>query len=353
MKILVTGTAGFIGSFLTRALISLDHSVVGIDNFHPYYSKKAKNFNLDLIRFHSGQDLKEFTGKSISKIYSKLSEKTETKKSKGYFKFIECDIRKYRSLAKIIKQERITHIVHLAAMAGVPYSIEKPREYVEVNIDGTTNLLDIAVKNKISNFIFASSSSVYGASQKVPFIETQNVDNPISPYAATKRMGEILCYTFSYLYLLPITCLRFFTVYGPLQRPYGMAIQKFIRQTDKGEPMTVYGDGTMSRDYTYIDDTVRGIISALNKPQRYQIYNLGNSHPVSLKRLTALITKYMQKGKTEYLDKPSTEVPTTYANISKAQKELSYKPEVTIEPGLKRQIEIYKSMPKWYKELEV
>lgn len=352
MNILVTGTAGFIGSYLARKLIVEGYNVIGIDNFDKYYSRKAKEFNIDLIYLAAKKNPRHFKKTNITPIFKRL-DKWESNNSHlvGIFKFIETDIRKSKKLKKLFQENKIDKIVHLAGMAGVPFSIKDPIKYTSVNLGGTVNLLNLAVKYKIQNFIFASSSSVYGSTSQVPFKEAQNVDNPISPYAATKRMGEIICYTFSYLYKLPITCLRFFTVYGPLQRPYGMAIQKFIKLIFQNKNIPIFGNGKMGRDFTYITDIVEGIIKALNKPQRYKIYNLGNSYPISINKLADLIIIKMEKGSKVYIDKPPTEVPITYADITRAKKELGYMPKVSINLGLKRQIEIFKIMPKWYQKL--
>jgi UDP-glucuronate 4-epimerase len=360
MKVLVTGAAGFIGSYLSRSLLTKGISVIGIDNFHPYYDRRAKEWNLDLVSLSIHKEPTLFTQKddkaTLRRIWDKISEYTLTPDQQSYtdsgsFTFYECDIRDNNKLKKIFREESISHIIHLAAMAGVPYSIKDPKLYTEVNIDGTVTLLDLAVKNKIENFIFASSSSVYGATTEIPFSENQNVDDPISPYAATKRMAEIMCYTYSYLHKLPIICLRFFTVYGPLQRPYGMAIQKFIKLTHQGKPMTVYGDGKMGRDFTFVSDTVSGIESALHTEQPYAIYNLGNSSPVTVNEITDIIKAKMKKGTVEYLPQPPTEVPITYADISKAHKELGYSPEVDIEEGISKQVEIFLDMPAWYQDM--
>lgn len=355
MTILITGAAGFIGSFLSRALTGQGHDVIGIDNFHPYYDRRAKEFNLDLTRLQSEEPLLSFQKSDLIRIFSKLEEFSSFPAGNevGTFTFLEADIRDSEKIGKIFSKKSIDTVVHLAAMAGVPYSIQDPLLYSDVNINGTVNLLNHAAANHVSNFVFASSSSVYGATAEVPFKETQNVDNPISPYAATKRMGEIMCYTFNYLHKLPITCLRFFTVYGPLQRPYGMAIQKFIKLVDQGKPMTIYGDGKMARDFTYIDDTLQGIIAAIKKPQAYAIYNLGNTNPVTVNKLAETIIKYLGKGKKTHLEKPATEVPITYADISSAEKDFGYSPEINIQEGLRRQIGIYKIMPAWYKQLDV
>lgn len=353
MKVLITGAAGFIGSFLSRRLLSEGYDVVGVDNFHEYYARGAKEFNLDLTRAFVGRAASQDQPKAheILGLLQKFSLFSQAKKKLGKFDFFECDIRDKDGLARIFRENEVETIVHLAAMAGVQASIHNPKLYADVNILGTINLLDLAVEYKIQNFVFASSSSVYGATTEVPFKETQNVDNPISPYAATKRMNEIMNYTYSYLHSLPVTCLRFFTVYGPLQRPYGMVIQKFIKHAYHDKKLPVYGDGTMKRDYTYIDDIVDGIVRALQKPQKYEIYNLGNENPVDLNELTSMIIKLLGKGEVEYLESPKTEVPITYADISKAKNDLGYNPSVKILEGLKRQVEVYKAMPEWYKEL--
>jgi len=355
MKILVTGAAGFIGSNLCRQLLLRGDDVVGLDNFHEYYPRRCKEFNIDLINISCNQNLEFFDEKDITPVYKKIlqyEEKNLQEKNIGDFTFIEGDIVNYKLLEDIFEKERFDAVVHLAAMAGVPYSIKDPRLYTSVNVDGTTNLLNLSRLHNVSNFVFASSSSVYGNSKDVPFSEDKVENKPVSPYAATKLAGEVLCYTFHHNFNLPVTCLRFFTVYGPLQRPYGMVIQRFINQAFHNIPLTIYGDGSMARDYTYVADTISGIISAVDKKLDYEVINLGNSSPVNLNDLVKEIKEAVEIDiKTEYLDKPSTEVEVTYADISKAKKLLGYDPKTNLKEGIKRQVEVLKAMPDWYRNL--
>lgn len=354
MKILVTGAAGFIGSYTSRRLIQEGHDVIGIDNFDSFYSRKAKELNIDITNISAKKPVDFFDVKEITPIFEQInsfSGNTQTTRT-GNYEFCEVDITDYAKLIDIFQKHKIDAIVHLAAMAGVTSSIKDPRKYTHVNIDGTTNLLELSKLNKINNFVFASSSSVYGNCTDIPFKETLDVNFPISPYAATKRMGEIISYTYHYLHNINISCLRFFTVYGPLQRPYGMAIQKFIKQTYHDKPMTVYGDGTMARDFTYIDDIVDGIFRTIVRNQGYNVYNLGNTNPVSLNILTKKIKDIMGKGSVEYFECPPTEVNITCANIENAKSEIDYSPKTSFDEGLKKQIDTFISMPEWYKNLE-
>lgn len=356
MKILVTGAAGFIGSYLCRELIWRGDDVFGVDNFHEYYPRKCKEFNVDLINTSAdGNVLENFKAQEIYPIYQKLLEfKKEDKEEikSGSFNFVEGDITNFDLMQYIFDKGNFDVVVHLAAMAGVPFSIRDPRLYTSVNVDGTINLLNLSVNKNVSNFVFASSSSVYGNTKDVPFSEGNVANKPISPYAATKLAGEILCHTFHHNFNLPITCLRFFTVYGPLQRPYGMVIQRFINQALHKIPLTVYGDGSMARDYTYVSDIVSGIIKAVDKKCDYEIVNLGNSSPVNLNELIEQIRSNVGvKLEVSHLDKPSTEVDITYADISKANKLFGYDPKIKIDEGIKRQVEVLKLMPDWYRNL--
>ncbi|MHC4740721.1 MAG: NAD-dependent epimerase/dehydratase family protein, partial [Planctomycetota bacterium] len=231
-KALVTGAAGFIGSHLSERLTSEGWDVVGLDNFDPFYSEEVKRSNISGLV------------------------------SSNKFELIEGDIRDAECVGKILSGGNIDIIVHLAAKAGVRPSIEDPLGYQDVNINGTMVMLEAAVRNRIPKFVFGSSSSVYGNNEKVPFSETDNVDYPISPYAATKKACELLCHTYSHLYGIGMTCLRFFTVYGPRQRP-DLAIHKFARLIEAGEAIPVFGDGSMRRDFTYIDDIINGVVAAM------------------------------------------------------------------------------------------
>ena len=305
MKVLVTGAAGFIGSHLSERLLSEGRQVVGLDNFDDFYDPQIKRRNIaDCLKNNN-------------------------------FRLIEGDIRDSAAVDKAVG-DGIEVIVHLAARAGVRPSIAKPALYADVNINGTMVLLEAAKKHKISKFIFGSSSSVYGNNEKVPFSEDDNVDFPISPYAATKKACELICHTYHHLYGISITCLRFFTVYGPRQRP-DLAIHKFSRLIEQGKPIPVYGDGTMSRDFTYIDDILDGVVAAMQKCDGYNIYNLGESRPISVNDLVVEIEKALGKKATkEYQPPQAGDVERTYADVTKAIKELGYNPSTAIEDGLAR-----------------
>jgi UDP-glucuronate 4-epimerase len=312
--ILVTGGAGFIGSHLIDHLLEAGNLVTTIDDFNDFYDPKIKAINQE----------RHFNYES--------------------FKSINADIRDQATLRQIFGENDIGRVVHLAAMAGVRPSLERPAHYTDVNITGTQSLLEVSAEHKIDGFIFASSSSVYGNNEKTPFSEDDNVDRQISPYGATKKMGEILCYTYNHLYDIPMTCLRFFTVYGSRQRPE-MAIHKFVRHILSGKPIPFFGDGETARDYTYIDDIISGILSAMKNVGDYAIYNLGNSEPIKLKELVAIIEE--QTGKNLVLDKqelPPGDVIQTFADITRAKKHLEYNPQVHINDGIGRFIDWYEQI---------
>jgi UDP-glucuronate 4-epimerase len=305
MKVLVTGVAGFIGSHLGEKLLADGFEVVGLDNFDDFYSPRIKQDNIALC-------LKQDS-----------------------FRFVEGDIRDRAGVEGVLKNNRIDMIVHLAAKAGVRPSIEKPLEYQDVNVNGTMVLLEAGRQHGVKKFIFGSSSSVYGNNEKVPFAETDNVDYPISPYAATKRAGELLCHAYSYLYEMDIICLRLFTVYGPRQRP-DLAIHKFARLIEADEPIPVYGDGSMARDFTYIDDIIQGIRAAMEHGKGYRIYNLGEAQPYRLDGLIGELEQALgKKARIERLEVPAGDVRQTFADIERAKKELGYRPQTTLSEGLK------------------
>ncbi len=309
--IVVTGAAGFIGSTLSHALLARGDEVVGFDNFHPYYDPRLKRANVAELATRKG------------------------------FHFLEGDLRDAKFVESVFAGRKIDAVVHLAAMAGVRPSISDPMLYSDVNLTGTMLLLEAMRKNGVKRLMFGSSSSVYGGSKDVPFKESQIADRPVSPYAATKRAGEILCHTYHHLHGFSIACLRFFTVYGPKQRPE-MAIHQFTSKIEKGEPIPFFGDGTSQRDYTYVDDIVEGILAALDRSQGFQIYNLGGSHTIDLRGLVAAIEKRV--GRKAILDKKPDQpgdVPITSADVSKAEREIGWRPKVTIEEGLDRFIAWY------------
>jgi len=303
MKALITGAAGFIGSHLCERLLAEDWTVVGIDNFNDFYDPQIKRNNIcDCLKDEN-------------------------------FQLIEADIRDGQAMEKAIGED-VQIIVHLAAMAGVRPSIAQPLLYSDVNINGTMVLLESAKKHQVNKFIFGSSSSVYGNNEKVPFSEDDNVDFPISPYAATKRAGELICHTYHHLYDMSITCLRFFTVYGPRQRP-DLAIHKFAKLIEQDEPIPIYGDGSMMRDFTYIDDILNGIVAAMSNCNGFNIYNLGESHPITVNDLIMEIENALgKKAVRQYQPPQPGDVERTYADITKSAKELGYNPKKPIQAGL-------------------
>jgi UDP-glucuronate 4-epimerase len=313
-NILVTGGAGFIGSHLCGHLLRDGYHVICIDNFDSFYDPNIKIKNVKEM-------VKEFP---------------------QWFELITGDIRNQEHLAEIFKKNRIDLVIHLAARAGVRPSIEQPLLYEDVNVRGTIALLEVCKEYGIKDFIFASSSSVYGENQRVPFSEEDLDIQPISPYGATKRAGELLCHSYHHLYRMNIACLRIFTAYGPRQRPE-MAIHKFTRLVDQGEKIPIYGDGSSRRDYTYIDDLIEGIIAVIQRHRGFEIYNLGESQTTTLKELIQMIEEALgKKANIEVLQAQPGDVSVTYADISKAKRMLGYQPKVKMEEGIKRFVEWYK-----------
>lgn len=308
--ILVTGAAGFIGSNLVDSLLTDGHQVVGIDNFDPFYERTIKENNLSKARLHQN------------------------------FKFYECDILNRDSLETLFHQHSIHSVIHLAAKAGVRPSIEDPMGYFKVNIDGTLSILECCKKYTVNRLLFASSSSVYGNNHKVPFSEKDPVDHPVSPYAATKKAGELLCYTYHHLYQIPIACLRFFTVYGPRQRPE-MAIHKFTRMIYHKQPIPVFNEGLCKRDYTYIDDIIQGIKAVLTTPQlTYDVINLGGDRTISTLDLIKKIEITLQKSaELNLLPAQPGDVEQTNADLSHARKNYLYKPNFPIDKGIQLFVE--------------
>jgi UDP-glucuronate 4-epimerase len=310
-KVLLTGGAGFIGSHLAQALLRRGVQLAIVDELNDFYAPQRKQENLAEIR------------------------------SGGSFEFFQTDICDTAALRAIFERFRPELIVHLAARAGVRPSLVDPALYERVNIAGTMNLLELCREFDVSRFIFGSSSSVYGVAERVPFSEANVELRPISPYAATKISGEMMCFTYAYLYGLTAVCLRFFTVYGPRQRP-DLAIHKFTELLETGRPLPIFGDGLSGRDYTFVEDIVAGVLAAMeHEPaagpgnSRFDIFNLGNSHPVRLAELIKLLEKITgQRATRQQLPEQPGDVPITWADISKAQRLLGYDPKTPIEKGL-------------------
>lgn len=308
MRLLVTGGAGFIGSHLIDKLLQEKFFVITIDDFNDYYDPSIKRRNIE-----------------------------NAIKNKN-FRLFECDIRNNAALEEIFKREKPELIIHLAARAGVRASLNNPVLYTEVNVDGTLNLLDLAKKYNVKKIIFGSSSSVYGNTSHIPFREDDTNIQPISPYGVSKLSAEYYCEIYNKLFGIDIIALRFFTVYGPRQRP-DMAIFKFAKCILEGKKIGVFGNSKTQRDYTFVSDIVDGIYTAISKKPKgnFEIYNLGNSHMVELSYLIKLLEKNIgKKAKIKRLPEQTGDVRLTYANISKAKKDLNYNPKVSIEEGISK-----------------
>ncbi|MBD2700040.1 GDP-mannose 4,6-dehydratase [Spirosoma sp. BT702] len=312
---LITGCAGFIGSHLTERLLNTGYRVTGVDNFDTFYARHYKERNLSLARQNPN------------------------------FAFVEADIRQTDWLTGLSTD--IDTVIHLAGKAGVRPSIDQPAEYISTNIVGTHNLLEWMRAQKVGKMVFASSSSVYGNNEKIPFSESDSVDNPISPYAFTKKACELMNHSYHHLYGMGIINLRFFTVYGERQRP-DLAIHKFVRMMANNEPITMYGLGDTSRDYTYVNDIVDGIVAAvtyLNEhPKAFETVNLGNQSPVTLQQLVDTLYRLMEKEPNIInLPKQAGDVERTFADVAKASSLLGYQPRVPLEEGLRRFVTWYKT----------
>jgi UDP-glucuronate 4-epimerase len=314
-KILVTGGAGFIGSHLIDNLLAEENCrLIVVDNFNDFYSTAIKRANI------------------------------EPHLSNQNFKLYEIDICNREGLREVFAENEFDAIVHLAARAGVRPSLENPAGYLETNVNGTLNLLELTKEFKIEQFVFGSSSSVYGINSTVPFSEDEKISKPISPYAATKAAGELLCHTYSHLYDFRTVCLRFFTVYGARQRP-DLAIHKFARLILQDKPIQVFGDGATRRDYTYIEDIIQGVRAAIDYTKsQHEIFNLGESRTVELKYLIELLEENLEKKAIiERLPMQPGDVPQTYADITKSRELLNYNPQTQIEDGIKKFVD-------WIKE---
>ena len=314
-SVLVTGGAGFIGSHLVESLLGeVGCRVAVVDDLNDFYSPEIKKSNLDGVRSNSN------------------------------FEFLNVDIRDAEHLANVFETRAFDCIVHLAARAGVRPSLKEPKLYAETNINGTLNLLELAREHGVKQFVFGSSSSVYGINSKGPFSEDDRIHQPISPYAATKAAGELICHTYSHLYDIRTVCLRFFTVYGARQRP-DLAIHKFTKLIQSGKPIQVFGDGSTRRDYTYIDDIIQGVRASIDyDASMHEVFNLGESETTELSRLIELIEENL--GKKAIIDRQPMQpgdVPVTFADISKARRMLGYNPTTKIEEGIPKFVEWFRS----------
>jgi len=331
MNILVTGAAGFIGSALSLRLLARGDRVVGLDNLNDYYDVSLKEARLARLRAHAG------------------------------FEFEKADIVDRSAMARVFAQHKFDAVMHLAAQAGVRYSIENPGAYIDANLLGFANVIEGARRSEVGHFVFASSSSVYGANAKLPFAEDDSIDHPVSLYAATKKANELMAHSYAHLYRLPCTGLRFFTVYGPWGRP-DMALFKFTRGILAGEAIPVFNRGEMVRDFTYVDDIVEGIVRVIDQPAQpdpawsartprpssssapYCIYNIGNNQPVKLMRYIEVLEQCLRKkAKLDLLPLQAGDVPETIADVSRLEAAIGFKPATTVEVGIANFVEWYRS----------
>jgi UDP-glucuronate 4-epimerase len=324
-NVLVTGCAGFIGFHLSNRLLERGYRVLGFDNLSPFYDDGLKSGRLEILR------------------------------SKESFRFTKGDIADQACVKALFDHEEFGPMVHLAAQAGVRYSLENPDLYVKSNLTGFVNLIEAARKRKVPHFVYASSSSVYGANKKIPFSEKDNVDFPVSLYAATKKSNELMAHVYAHLYELPVTGLRFFTVYGPWGRP-DMALFKFCKAIINGDPVDVYNHGKMLRDFTYVDDIVSAVVRIMETPPvangqnssdsssaPYRVFNIGNNQPVEVLKLIEIIEQQVgKKAKLKMLPMQPGDVPVTYADVDELAREIGYRPETTIEVGVGRFVEWYR-----------
>ena len=331
MNILVTGAAGFIGSTLALRLLERGDRVVGLDNLNEYYDVGLKHARLARLRAFPA------------------------------FEFEKADIADRERMARLFAERGFDAVMHLAAQAGVRYSIENPSAYIDANLVGFANVIEGARRSRVGHFVFASSSSVYGANAKLPFAEDDNIDHPMSLYAATKKANELMAHSYAHLYRLPCTGLRFFTVYGPWGRP-DMALFKFTSGILAGEPIPVFNRGEMVRDFTYVDDIVEGVVRVIDRPAQpdpawtplaptpsssnapYRIYNIGNNQPVKLMRYIEVLEQCLgKKAKLDLLPLQAGDVPETIADVSRLEAAVGFKPATPIEVGIGRFVEWYRS----------
>ncbi len=319
-NVLVTGCAGFIGWKVSHQLLEMNKNVIGVDNINNYYDPALKRWRLNTLKKYPG------------------------------FIFYKADIGNYKKLRKVFEENRVDAVINLAARAGVRASVKDPWVYLDTNTKGTLNLLECSRDFKIRKFILASTSSLY-SSLEMPFKETLSTDTPLAPYSATKKGAEAICYAYHYLYGLDISILRYFTVYGPAGRP-DMSIFKFMKNMDAGKPIPLFGDGTQTRDFTYIDDIADGTIRAL-RPAGYEIFNLGSDHPVQLNYVIGLLEKYLgKKAKIKRFKLHPADVTATWAHIEKAKKMLGWKPKMPLEQGIENTVKWFLENKQFLKSLK-
>jgi len=350
MKILITGTAGFIGYHLVKELAGNDLEIIGIDNINDYYDVNLKYARL------------EDSGIAKDKIEEGKSVKSNKRSN---YSFIKLDLKDTDGVNRVFEKYGFDLVCHLAAQAGVRYSIENPKAYIDSNLVGFANILEGVRRSKSSHFVYASSSSVYGLNEVMPFSTRHNVDHPVSLYAATKKSNELISHSYSYLYGLPITGLRFFTVYGPWGRP-DMALFKFVKNILKGEPIEIYNFGKMARDFTYIGDIVKGIKKVISKPPEgnpnwsgknpdpsssispFKIYNIGNGNSVNLmKFIEVMENKLGKKAEKKFMPIQPGDVMKTWADTTELEADMGYKPSTPIEIGIEKFIEWYRNFYKF------
>ena len=320
-EILLTGAAGFIASRTGEMLLKQGVHVVGIDNMNDYYDVRMKEYRLKALKKHAN------------------------------FTFHKCDIEDTVALKRVFKKHTFNAVMNLAARAGVHYSMENPYVYMTTNGNGTLNLLELCREHKIQKFILASTSSLY-AGGEMPFQESAAVNTPISPYAASKKAAEVMAYTYHYLYGIDVSILRYFTVYGPAGRP-DMSVFRFIKWIDEGKSMEIFGDGTQSRDFTYVDDIAKGTIKALKKVG-YEVINLGGNRPYSLNEMIGFIEKHLGKSSSRHEEAfQKTDIMATWADISKANRLLDWNPAIDLDEGIKRTVAWYLSNRAWLSKVKI
>ena len=343
-KILITGTAGFIGFHLAKRMLEDGYEVVGLDSINDYYDVNIKFGRLDIL----GIDRDAISNGAL----------IQSKRFPDH-RFIRMDLAERDAISRLFREERFDTVVHLAAQAGVRYSLENPWAYIDSNITGHLNILEACRHHPVEHLVYASSSSVYGLNEKMPLSVTDNVDHPISLYAATKKSDELMSHVYSHLFGVPVTGLRFFTVYGPWGRP-DMALFLFTRAIMEGRPIDIFNHGKMVRDFTYVDDIVEGIVRVALKPPegdtawsgekpdpshspaRYRLCNIGNSSPVELEEFIAAIEEELgKKAERNYLPMQPGDVPMTFADVSHLQEEFEYKPATSVRDGIRRFLEWY------------